>query len=422
MAVVGSKNSKKSPRTGRHRKATPKQYPVSQWLRVGAVGLGLGAAVTVGQGTANAAPDGSPHGGAHANRSGQGAHHSEKTSRSSGTIHAVKLPLPAAAAPTALLRATSQSHSVTAAPVRTVAKPSRAAFGDVASGAFAALSSAVREVELSASRRGTTSPSAITVLDTGESRQAAVGSDRRHPAMAASARPALTETDQEGYVAEFNKSLGWIPVAGTVVNALAFVSDFLAFTIAALSADVPDIIHEVADMATDVVGMIPIVGGPLAATIYHLRVGAYPVNHAPVVDDISATFTGIDAPTGKVTGLVNVVDPDGDRLTYTIRQRTRTAHVGTATITTSATGTFTFTPTTQARFDAWTTPGEAGATFTVNASDGQYSTLITVTAPISPIRRIPGRCSYQYRPWRPRQSRTGGRTGRTFLLHDLPVR
>jgi large repetitive protein len=372
--------AKKSSRTGRHRTAVVRQSAVSQWLRAGAVGLGLGAAVTVGQGTAAAAPDDSSHSSAHANRSGQGAHHSEKTSRPSGTSHPVRLSSPAAPAPTALLKAASQSNSVAAVSVRTATKPTRVAFGNVVGDALATLSGAVREVELSVSRRTTASPSASTPLGVGQSRRATID----HLAVANSARAALTEDEQEAADAKFNMTSGWVPVLGTVHNALRFVSDFVAFGAAVGRRDVADMGDEIADMATDVVGMVPIVGGPLAATIYHMRVGDTPVepdNHAPVVGDENVTFTGIDAPSGIVTGHVNVTDPDSDQLTYTLGSAPDAA-IGTVTVD-SATGTFTFTPTTEARFSAWTKQGAAGATFTINASDGQYTAPVTVIAPIS---------------------------------------
>ena len=59
---------------------------------------------------------------------------------------------------------------------------------------------------------------------------------------------------------------------GTVYNAVNLVADFMSFTVAALEGNGPDMADEIGDMATDVVGMVPLVGGVLASEIYHLRV------------------------------------------------------------------------------------------------------------------------------------------------------
>jgi YVTN family beta-propeller protein/VCBS repeat-containing protein len=209
-----------------------------------------------------------------------------------------------------------------------------------------------------------------------------VSVDTPAAAAAAASPDDAAEAEWEQSQAEVNLSVGWIPVVGTAINAAYLASDFLDFTIAALNGDTANMGDEIGDMAVDLVGTIPIVGGPLAAVLHQLRVGATPVNHAPVVGDSGVTVTGIDTSTGRVTGLVNVVDPDGDQLTYKLGTPPDAA-VGTVTVD-SATGEFIYTPTPQARFGAWTTPGEATATFTVNASDGEYSIPVTVTAPISP--------------------------------------
>ena len=84
------------------------------------------------------------------------------------------------------------------------------------------------------------------------------------------------EAQREAATADLNKSVGWIPVLGTVYNAVNLVADFMSFTVAALEGNGPDMADEIGDMATDVVGMIPLVGGALASEIYHLRVPSTP--------------------------------------------------------------------------------------------------------------------------------------------------
>lgn len=198
------------------------------------------------------------------------------------------------------------------------------------------------------------------------------------------ATPAQAEAEaaREDADARFNKSAGWIPVVGTVYNGVSLLQDLAEFTNAVLAGDVAEMGDEIGDMAIDVIGMIPVVGAPLAATIHWAVRSATPNNQAPIAGDDNVSFTGFDPLTGKVTGLVNVVDPDGDQLVYVLGSGPG-SDVGTVVVNVT-TGAFTFTPTAQARFTAWTTPGDAQATFTINVSDGQFTTPITVAAAIAP--------------------------------------
>jgi VCBS repeat-containing protein len=76
------------------------------------------------------------------------------------------------------------------------------------------------------------------------------------------------EVKRETTLAEFNKSMGWIPVLGTVVNAFSLVGDLAALAVAALHADTVDIGDEVGDITRDLIGMVPVVGAPVAATLF----------------------------------------------------------------------------------------------------------------------------------------------------------
>ena len=83
--------------------------------------------------------------------------------------------------------------------------------------------------------------------------------------------------------------------------------------------------------------------------------------------------------TGVVTGQLNVTDPDGDSLTYSVTQP------ASGTVLVSANGTYTFTPNAAARSTAATTPGPDSVTFTVTATDGRSAAVsVPVTAPITP--------------------------------------
>lgn len=76
------------------------------------------------------------------------------------------------------------------------------------------------------------------------------------------------EAAQEKFAADFNTSLGWIPVLGTIYNGVHLVMDFLDFTVAVVGADGADMADELGDMTIDVIGMVPIVGGPIAGSLY----------------------------------------------------------------------------------------------------------------------------------------------------------
>lgn len=122
----------------------------------------------------------------------------------------------------------------------------------------------------------------------------------------------LAEAAQEEADAAFNMSLGWVPVVGTVYNGLSLLADLGQFTVAALNGDVADMSDELGDMAIDAIGMIPIVGGPLAATIHWtFRPSALP-NNAPISLDDSFTIAEDNPLSGNV--LANDSDVDGNTL------------------------------------------------------------------------------------------------------------
>ena len=302
--------------------------------------MGLGAAVTVGQGTAAAAPDDAAHAGTHVSQGANGADgkrahagtasprrdtfeppsadsisgtrdRGSRTTRGSASIPVktpnsvpstpnprfrVNLDSPTAPSPNALLSASARPNAVadTGAPAAAKTAPdlfentvigvlSSIGFRPLPTGfplpatplgpLFAALSGAVREVELSLHRRPVvTKPIAATALGIGELPSLAVDSVDQSIATANSAKDeaAATEAEMEQSQAEFDMSTGWIPGVGTVINAGHLVSDFLAFTVAALKGDLADMGDEIGDMTVDVVGMIPILGGPLAAMLHHV--------------------------------------------------------------------------------------------------------------------------------------------------------
>ena len=100
-------------------------------------------------------------------------------------------------------------------------------------------------------------------------------------------------------------------------------------------------------------------------------------NTAPV--DPDPTVGAPDHTTGVVTGKVNAIDPDGNALTYAV---TGPPSGGTVTVN-QQTGSFSYTPTQATRLAAGLTAGLDTDGFTVTVSDGQASTPMAVTVPIS---------------------------------------
>jgi len=89
----------------------------------------------------------------------------------------------------------------------------------------------------------------------------------------------------------------------------------------------------------------------------------------------------MDAPndvTGTVTGSVNATDADGDALSYTVVDAPASG-----TVTVKGDGTFSYTPTAAARLAAGQTEGGDYDSFTVAVSDGQNTTPVSVTVPVS---------------------------------------
>ena len=97
------------------------------------------------------------------------------------------------------------------------------------------------------------------------------------------------------------------------------------------------------------------------------------------------TVISTDPATGAVTGLINVTDPDGDALNYTI---TRAPTTGAVTVNAAA-GTYTYTPTQAWRDIAAQTTGPDYDNFQVTASDGQgiYNRVIEVEISPTPPPR-----------------------------------
>ncbi|MGQ9351060.1 Ig-like domain-containing protein [Mycolicibacterium gilvum] len=136
-----------------------------------------------------------------------------------------------------------------------------------------------------------------------------------------------------------------------------------------------------ADVLTDSF-VVSVTDGHGGSTSTHVTVQIGPGEPNVEQPELPATVGAVNAATGVVSGTVPGAEPEISTVTYTLSNAPDLS-VGAVALNT-ATGAFTFIPTTQARFDAWTSPASAYATFIVNASDGESSTPITVNVQIAP--------------------------------------
>ena len=104
---------------------------------------------------------------------------------------------------------------------------------------------------------------------------------------------------------------------------------------------------------------------------------AVAANSAPVAG--TPTVGTPDLTTGKVTGSLNVTDPDGNPLSYSV-----TGAPSSGAVALDGAGGFTYTPTQAARLRAGQTAGADADAFTVAVSDGVASTSVLVKVTVFP--------------------------------------
>ncbi len=116
-----------------------------------------------------------------------------------------------------------------------------------------------------------------------------------------------------------------------------------------------------------------------ATTDVVVEVPVAPANRAPVAG--TPIVGNPDASTGAVYGTLNVTDPDGNPLTFTV-----TSQPVNGTVTMTGGTAFAYTTNEAARLRAGQTPGPDIDSFTVLVSDGVSSVSTTVTVPLSPTQ------------------------------------
>jgi YVTN family beta-propeller protein len=115
-----------------------------------------------------------------------------------------------------------------------------------------------------------------------------------------------------------------------------------------------------------------------ASIPYTVTVPIQPANRAPVASPTGPTVGAPNVANGTVGGTLNVTDPDGNPLNYTVISAPTNGGVAVG-----YNGSFAYTPTQQAR-QAAAGSGPKTDTFTIRVTDTQYSVDVPVTVPISP--------------------------------------
>jgi len=86
--------------------------------------------------------------------------------------------------------------------------------------------------------------------------------------------PALSPKDEIDLIVDgLNNFIGWIPVVGTIVNGAKFAIDVTSLFFSTIAFDVNQILTEIGNLAVDTIGLVPVVGAPLASLIYQTVLG-----------------------------------------------------------------------------------------------------------------------------------------------------
>ena len=130
-------------------------------------------------------------------------------------------------------------------------------------------------------------PSAADV----EAQPTAAVSDAASP-REASAESAISPKDNIDLLfSGLNSSIGWIPVVGTVINAVKFAIDTVGLAMAAITLDLPQAIAELGNLVVDTIGLVPVVGAPVASLLYQTVLGGNVKLGAVVQESLQSSLT-----------------------------------------------------------------------------------------------------------------------------------
>lgn len=70
-----------------------------------------------------------------------------------------------------------------------------------------------------------------------------------------------------------NSSIGWIPGVGTVINGAKLAIDVVSLAVSVLALDIAQVITEMGNLVADTIGLVPVVGAPVASLLYQTVLG-----------------------------------------------------------------------------------------------------------------------------------------------------
>lgn len=146
-------------------------------------------------------------------------------------------------------------------------------------------------------------PSAADV----EAQPIAAASDAASP-REASAESAISPKDNIDLLfSGLNSSIGWIPVVGTVINAVKFAIDTVGLAMAAITLDLPQAIAELGNLVVDTIGLVPVVGAPVSSLLYQTVLGGN-VKLGAVVQESLQSYLTADSTWSQYQFSVEAVD------------------------------------------------------------------------------------------------------------------
>jgi len=146
-------------------------------------------------------------------------------------------------------------------------------------------------------------PSAADV----EAQPTAAVSDAASPQEAAAESAISPKDNIDLLFSGLNSSIGWIPVVGTVINAVKFAIDVVSLAIAAVTLDLPQAIAELGNLVVDTIGLVPVVGAPVASLLYQTVLGGN-VKLGVVVQESLQSFLATDSTWSQYQFYVEAVD------------------------------------------------------------------------------------------------------------------
>ena len=105
----------------------------------------------------------------------------------------------------------------------------------------------------------------------------------------------------------FNSSIGWIPFVGTAINGVKFAIDVVGLASSVLTLNFPQVITELGNLVVDAVGLVPVVGAPVASLLYQTVLGGN-VKLGALVQESLQSFFNVDSTWSQYQFYVEAVD------------------------------------------------------------------------------------------------------------------